>query len=75
MLAGAVYKPVALTVPAPTGLTVQFTLAVVAVNCCVCKTPKVAVCGVTPIVEINSFTVAVPDFDASATLVACTVTV
>jgi hypothetical protein len=41
MLAGAVYRPDALTVPVPAGLTVQVTdvllvFVTVTINCCVC---------------------------------------
>ena len=55
MLAGAVYRPVLLTLPTPPGPVDQATailpvdtLATVAVNCCVWDCPRVAVAGTTP---------------------------
>ena len=79
-LAGAVYKPVALTVPAPVTLHVTPVFAAfvtVAVNCCPCPPYNVAVPGVTDTVTAAvgfTVTVAVADFVASATDVALTVT-
>jgi hypothetical protein len=72
MLAGAVYRPVELTVPVPAGLMLQITavfpvLVTVAVNCCAWPPYKVAVAGLTPTVTGGySVTVADPDFDVSA---------
>lgn len=78
-LAGAVYKPDALTLPTPAGLMAQVTVVLanpvtVAVNCCVPPWPNVAVVGLI-ITGGLKVTVATEDFVLSATLVAVTVTV
>lgn len=78
-LAGAVYKPLALTVPVPAGLIDHVTVAglspvTVAVNCCVAPCNRVAVAGEMVTGGFN-VTVAVALFVLSATLVALTVTV
>jgi hypothetical protein len=81
---GAVYKPVASTLPTPAGVTDHVTAVLllnvtVAVNCCVCPPESVAVVGATltgaegP--EGTSVTVAEPDWVESAWLVAIIVTV
>ena len=81
MLAGAVYRPVELTVPVPTGLILQVTAVLlvfvtVAVNCCVWPPYNVAVAGLTlTATGGDNVTVAEADFDVFAWLVAVTVTV
>ena len=81
MLAGAVYKPVALIDPVCV-FNDHVTLVLlapdtVAVNCCVCPPVSVAMLGVTALIETVglSVIVAVDDFVPSATLVAFTMTV
>jgi hypothetical protein len=82
-LAGAVYSPLLLTVPAPVvGLIVHVTAVLpvpvtVAVNCCVPPPYTVAVVGaiVTLTAVGDSVTVAVADLVVSAALVALMVTV
>jgi hypothetical protein len=80
-VAGAVYNPAELIVPAPvTGLKVHVTAAfaafvTVAVNCCVPPAYSVAIVGDTAILTGgDSVTVAVADFVMSAWLVAITFT-
>jgi len=81
MLAGAVYRPDALTVPVPTGLIVQLTDALlvfvtVAFSCCVWPPYNVAVIGLT-LTAIGGSRVIVAEAVAAvfAWLVAITVTV
>jgi cellobiose-specific phosphotransferase system component IIC len=80
-LAGAVYRPVELTVPVPTGLILQvravlLVFVTVAVNCCVWPPYNVAVAGLTiTATGGDNVTVAEADFDVFAWLVAVTVTV
>lgn len=81
ILAGAVYKPAALKLPVPAGLIDQLTLPfanplTVALNCCVPPCERLTVPGETITTTGGglSVTVALADFEPSATLVAVTVT-
>lgn len=77
---GAVYRPVEEMVPT-LGDKDQFTAvlvvpATVAVNCCVCDADKLELNGVIPKLTVGTrVTVAVADFNGSATLLANTVMV
>ena len=81
-VAGAEYSPVAVILPAPAGLKLQFTAVLanpltLAENCCDCPPPRLTVAGVKIMVIGGGFKVIVAeaDFDVSATLVAVTVTI
>jgi hypothetical protein len=80
MLEGAVYNPLALTVPPPLADQVTLVLEVpvtVAVNCCVTPASKVTLAGDT-LTEITGTVIVIcaePDFERSAFDIAVTVTV
>jgi hypothetical protein len=80
IVAGAVYRPDALSVPVPAGLILQFTdvlllFATLAVNCCFWPPLSVATVGVKLTETGASVSVAMADLVGSAWLVAVIVTV